>query len=473
MPDTGSLVAALYNAVLGGGGQAGSQAGGVTYTTLEWPGMPVDAARYGNIWATDRPSGSAEALEAFSSLVDDDLPALGTVFEAAGISLPQIYALILQAQSPPGALTGAFAAAQAKFATVLRGSLENPGAQFHPSWPTPDNWCDPAGAGLWTQISIAPNARPPAPSPSLSSTLKALFARTELFQVKVLGPLVGSVGASPLINAMAERTRFQHLRPAAVATTAPTISSNQILFREAATRAAAASKSTVDIAAMAGKRGFIANVNPSEITTTAHLNARALGRTGATVASSALPPKVFQTLKQFTDQPFDDNTSERDHLDASLQARADQPGQLQSEPPLVLSQPVTATQVGLSFKYIRVAIRRPWLDPTLLRLPGWSISGLPQGSISNGHVDVNPGMMPIVPTGFIAIRDVVLKGQWADTDKQAITAGLEAGSLASVGPFTLSAGGPALGGFDGSSLTLPGIAIIAWTCSAMPLLPPL
>jgi len=65
------FISALYGAVLGDTQSHGGQAGGSTYVSLEWPGLPVDPKLCGNIWASDNQSGSPEALESFSALAGD------------------------------------------------------------------------------------------------------------------------------------------------------------------------------------------------------------------------------------------------------------------------------------------------------------------------------------------------------------------------------------------------------------------
>src|SRR5947209_1698203 len=151
------FVTALYGAVLGDSHAAGGAQGSSGYIVLEWPGLPLDPHQYGNIWSSDNQTGSPGALEAFSGVADGDMPLLAPLYQPSGISLEAIYALILQATAPPGPIANAFAAAQAKFAGIVRGSLENPQAQFHPTTPAPRTWCDPSGDAGWTTVNIGVN----------------------------------------------------------------------------------------------------------------------------------------------------------------------------------------------------------------------------------------------------------------------------------------------------------------------------
>jgi hypothetical protein len=130
-----------------------------------------------------------------------------------------------------------------------------------------------------------------------------------------------------------------------------------------------------------------------------------------------------------------------------------------------------AHQLGTSFRYLRVNIERAWLNPRLFRLAGWSLGGIPAGTFSNGSTENNPGVFPLLPIGFVAVRDVKISGDWTDADKARAQAATSGGVSAAFGPFTLAAGGAVHAGFDGSTLTVPGIQIIAWICSPVPMLP--
>jgi hypothetical protein len=141
-------------------------------------------------------------------------------------------------------------------------------------------------------------------------------------------------------------------------------------------------------------------------------------------------------------------------------------------PPPAPPRPVTATKLGATFRYRRVSIRRPWLDSTLLHFPGWSIGGLTAGAISNGKADHNPGMLPMLPVAFIAVKDVSISGSWSDADKAAADAALSGNSVASFGPFALTRGSSGAASFDGSTLKVPGIQVFAWICEVLPVLPP-
>jgi hypothetical protein len=419
------FVSSLYGAIIGDTQAVGGvQAGSSSYVTLEWPGMPIDPAQYGNIWASDNQTGSPEAVERFSDLVDDNLPALSPLYQPTGIALEQVYKLILLASVPAGPLATTFAAAQETFDGVARGSLENPQATYHPTLPAPRTWCDPSGEAGWTAVSIGtanPTAPPPPPPPVY---LRSVLAKPAQWQVATI-----SRSTSPVLTKMATR-ETSSVTAAHVTAMAPVAASTTLapgLAQSAALAPAATRSATMNLRPLVVAEAL----QPAPAVSSAVLTKL---RTVAIKRPIETPPPIIVTPK----------------------------------PPL----PVTGTQLGATFKYRRVSIQRQWLDGTVFRLPGWSIGGLAAGSISNGRSDSNPGLLPLLPVGFIAVKEVSIKGIWSDTDKAAVGSALSAGSVGSFGPFSLAGGGPGGATFDGSTLRLPGIQIVAWICEVTPRMPP-
>ncbi len=126
-------------------------------------------------------------------------------------------------------------------------------------------------------------------------------------------------------------------------------------------------------------------------------------------------------------------------------------------------QPVATNSISISFDYCICTITRPWFPDTLLLLRNWFVPGYSRADISNSAGAGDPGLMPLLTTGFVAIRNLKISAQWSASDLQAIS-----GSSA-FGPFSLVGRS-----FDTSSgmLTCSGTQIIGWFCSALPVLPP-
>jgi hypothetical protein len=59
----------------------------------------------------------------------------------------------------------------------------------------------------------------------------------------------------------------------------------------------------------------------------------------------------------------------------------------------------------LLLKYLNVSIERPWFNPSLFDLPGWSLFTGP-GSISNGSTIGNSGFFALLPVSMLLARDI-------------------------------------------------------------------
>jgi hypothetical protein len=117
----------------------------------------------------------------------------------------------------------------------------------------------------------------------------------------------------------------------------------------------------------------------------------------------------------------------------------------------------------LSFEYRVVGLHRPWLQPQLCRLAGWALPGLQPGGLSNGQPTGNPGLLPVLTTRMLAVRNLVVEARWSEADRA------KAGSAGTIafGPFTVT--GQA--GFDGSHMTHAGGQVVAWLATVVPACP--
>ena len=124
-------------------------------------------------------------------------------------------------------------------------------------------------------------------------------------------------------------------------------------------------------------------------------------------------------------------------------------------------QSVTSSNLSITFQYCIVQLDWPWLPNGFLMQRNWYQQNYDRGEYSNGTGIADPGQLPVIPTGFIAVKDLKISGTWSEADKTAIanSAGLNAINLLH-------------SNFEGNTLSTIGIQIIGWFCSALPVLPP-
>ena len=124
-------------------------------------------------------------------------------------------------------------------------------------------------------------------------------------------------------------------------------------------------------------------------------------------------------------------------------------------------QPVETSKFTMSFDYCLVQLWRPWLSGDLLATTSWYVPGAHRGDYASG-VPANTGPFAVLPTAFIAIKNLVIDGAWSENDAAARA------NAAAFGPFSLL--GRSID--DKNAIHCPGIQIIAWICSVQPQLPP-
>jgi hypothetical protein len=149
------------------------------------------------------------------------------------------------------------------------------------------------------------------------------------------------------------------------------------------------------------------------------------------------------------------------------------------ESEVLISHPIDQSTSGIqiSFRCCRVNINRPWLLKSLLEIKGWTLPGQAAGSLSNGTLQDNSGAFPLLPIGFIAIRDLSISADWGEIDSDIATKAATSENVIGFGPFALSgryakSGKGYQSSFDGVTITSPGLQILGWINLVIPYTPP-
>ena len=138
-----------------------------------------------------------------------------------------------------------------------------------------------------------------------------------------------------------------------------------------------------------------------------------------------------------------------------------------------------AENLTLEAELINVTIKRAWFNPLILKMKDWFITGLEKGDISNAQVENLIGIMPLIPTGFIVAKNVKIIADFSSEDKSFVAKSISTEASGGWGPFSVS-GSYSHGTsdskfnakFNGGTLELPGLQLIAWINSIMPVSPP-
>ena len=382
-------------------------------------------------------NGASEAsaeLELFSRLVDDDTPLISPEWRSSGIRLPDAYSTMLMA-SPVGSVQEIkFAEARRLFDAMTIGSVLQPGVNFQPSWPNPISWAGVESNGLWTSQTIE------------ATQTDIVKAPDSEFQLIDPWPNIAELVPDQMPDL-------------------PKDSSPSDRFPRIERRMSVGDWRSQGLTELADFRQF--EENP------------VFGLADELLIDGALRKPIFDPDDPRSGGPL---------------GPADQPIRWPPilprplpfpeprDPPIVWPKPprptatnpapIPAPAASLKFDYLQVSITRRWLNGLILQFPGWSLPGLPAGFFSNGSSQNNDGKIPLLPMSFIAIKNLKIIGNWSSDEANEIYRRFNSPGSATFGPFTLSAFGTSLGTFDGSTLSIPGISILAWYCSVFPVLPP-
>lgn len=138
-----------------------------------------------------------------------------------------------------------------------------------------------------------------------------------------------------------------------------------------------------------------------------------------------------------------------------------------------------AQNLTLEAELIAVTIKRPWLNPLLFSMEDWWVNGFSKGSISNGDPTNPLGPLALLPTGFVLARNVKISADFSEEDKKFVSNSVSTKASGGWGPFSISGSygyssskSDFQSKFDGATLQLPGLQLIAWISAVNPACPP-
>jgi hypothetical protein len=409
---------------LGGAGVAGNS----KLIAFE-PGTPIpdQSFRLGDEAHTLSPDLAREFMSAHADTFPEVVDSL---FSRRMLTVENQYGVLLSGAAPIDPATTEMLGAVKRLAIddfdVEIQALQPGMGGYRPLIATPSNWYDLSADGNWTTISIgAQDEPPPRRTPgryasaltmwqTLPSTKRHILSKpldVPLFEAMETPSFVG--GNAPPDLVQPRRPGVQLRRPDAI--DAHFLRQTEII-----------ESPIVRVGTLTARQAAMK---------------RNTTRVVAELAPEGLPNQRIDKRRLFTAQ--------------RLSALND----------LVLSnatpKPVSTDSFSISFRLCLVQLHRPWLSQSLLALPGWYMPGFARGSLSDATSLTAP--MSLVPTGCILIRDLSIKGQWTDDDRDALS------NSASLGPLSLLGRNYDAGS---ASISVPGMQSIGWLCERMPVIPP-
>ncbi|UOD30440.1 hypothetical protein INH39_01400 [Massilia violaceinigra] len=139
-----------------------------------------------------------------------------------------------------------------------------------------------------------------------------------------------------------------------------------------------------------------------------------------------------------------------------------------------------ASKFELSAEIAVVRIFRPWLNELIFKMNNWYVNSTAIGDISNGKLTSEKKILPLIPTGFVVARNIAITADWSSDDKKHVEDAIATKASVGWGPFSVAGGYSNSSSsdyhastFDGGTLKIPGIQIIAWISEITPLSPPM
>lgn len=141
-----------------------------------------------------------------------------------------------------------------------------------------------------------------------------------------------------------------------------------------------------------------------------------------------------------------------------------------------------ASEFKLEAELITVQIKRPWYNPLLFNMSSWKVDGVKQQGISSGKLPPmgdNAHLMALVPTGFVVARNVKITANFTQEDKSFIETHMSTEASGGWGPFSFSgsyshskSNSTFTSKFNGGTLEMPGLQLVAWINTVTPASPP-
>jgi hypothetical protein len=433
--DTGDLMEKVYDLF---SGIYAAKAGDGAFLAFEKLGVPITAGMF-KLQSTDTQFSPALAVERLSEIGNAVLQVDGDSVRRSNRTVPAMTELMLTQSMPISPDANAMAslgrartpAAQAFDVTL--GSMDGM-FRFHPVYASPTDWYDPGANDNWTGHTIGkqeglPPPAPPAP-PAQPAQPTPPGPPSPKFQHQQLTWRIAPKNIQPDLSEPVSRTN----RLYSTLATSPQVAPIQ--------------NSPTDRAQFAARRQMFAKPGPgpSSAPRGGFLSSGFLQRmanAASTIASSGQPTTAASIMK--TAGPL-------------IMAQAT--GQLQAN---TTAQPVSTNSIDMSFEHCVVTLNRPWWPEVFLMLKQWFVPGYACAEFSDGTGGEDAGLLPILASGFVAIRNLKISTKWSNDDIAAMQ------GAASFGPFSLV--GRTYDAGTGT-LTCPGIQIIGWFCEALPILPP-
>ncbi|MBF0393414.1 MAG: hypothetical protein HQL38_12115 [Alphaproteobacteria bacterium] len=422
-----------------------------TYLSLQWPGMQIDVSQFADPWSASNPDGSTMATETLSLMVDKVM-SLNPISAQNGQNVSDIYATVVEATVVPPPVDPA---AQKAYDEAL-AFLQTDGTDY-----------DGDGKKITVKVDSRVYATYKLKKKAYDNAVVSMMAN--YFQYDMTKPadqrkwsLIGPTFLDAVNTAWSDWINAQKTKVEAQLAVLSQSSNNQAGV------------------AFAAAKALFTNTRRSSLSDPGKTYSACYASPANWFAASAADDWTLVTI----DSGSLKTSSNSDYTKMSSGGNAGwglwSLGGSFSKEDSHQSMDKTTQNLKVSFKFARIDITRPWLNMLLFSMKGWSLSGFGPGGLSNGTKDQPLNTpFPILPTSFIAVRDLAITADWGKEDSEAVSSATSASSSFGWGPFAIS-GSYSTGSssskfsseFDGRTISNNGLQIIGWINTIVPSCPP-
>ncbi len=425
---------------------------------MAWPGFSLSAQDFKPAGNPSGPYDPQVAKETFSYLANIAPELSKPFFQNSGLEVDDLYEILLTG-AIPGASTPdtigsnpmykLFGDAQYEFLQAKTGSSVDPNVFYYPCLATPANWYDEAAAPSWPTFSMqSGDTKPAAPSAQFVKAGGLALLNQGLWKLRPT-----SAASAHTVKRMAQQSVTQQQQGLAAKAVMP-------------------AKERIQATSVRSAAAVSAMPAAAQVRAVAPANA-ALLRAPAPVANAV----AAEIQNLFIQKKIPASSYSKYKLDKQIQALDLTQRKLDLGPVGVanryaltslINHALPAKPAGssdgfsISFRYCRVNIERSWFKLALLKMKGWYMFGTQAGEYSTGSGNNNPGMFPLLPTSFIAIRDLRITANWSQQDRQNLDQATALGFF-DIREATLNA----------NTLEVKGLQVLGWISSLTPQLPPM
>jgi hypothetical protein len=420
-----------------------SSAGDGAFLAFEKLGVPITQGMF-KLQPTDTTFSTALAVERLSEIANAVLEVDGDTVRRSNRTVPAMTELMLTQSMPLTSDTDAIislgkakSAASQAFDTTL-GSLDGM-FRFHAVYANPVDWYDPAAKDNWTLHTIGKQVEPPRTTPPSHPKDPRLWDASDkrptwrVVPSNIQPTLSKPISRThPIYAALSASDRAALVRNSSIQSTQVSLRPQVMAIRREAPpikAQATVSPGLMRRATMGGTA--IVSRSPSGAAGSAFAGASQAAAPTVPTMSTAGPLMMAEATAQlnFTTTP----------------------------------QPVSANSIDMSFDHCVVTLNRSWWPEVFVMLKNWFVPGYGRAAFSDGTGSGDSGLLSVLTSGFVAIRNLKISTKWSTDDLVAMQ------GAASFGPFSLVGRS-----YDAATrtLTCPGIQLIGWFCEALPILPP-